>query len=109
MLLPTVRPPTPTFRIQLEDEFITASGGHLFWVTGLGWTKVRDLTTEMELSTASVMAARIQRIESGETVPLYKLIVDQHANYFVGANKILSHDSTIQARGEKSVEPLAAR
>ena len=109
VLLPTVRPPTPTFRIQLDGELITASGGHLFWVTGLGWTKVRDLTTEMTLSTAGGNAARIQRIESGETVPLFNLIVDQQANYFVGANKVLSHDSTIQERGAKSVEPVTAR
>jgi hypothetical protein len=108
VLLPTARPATPTFRIRFEGDLITASGGHLFWVTDRGWTKVRDLTTEMTLSTARQTAVAIEGIESGETVPLYNLIVNRHANYFVGANKILSHDSSIQSLGEKSVEPPTA-
>jgi hypothetical protein len=40
-------------------------------------------------------------------VPLYNLIVDRHANYFVGTCRILSHDSTIRDQGEVSVEQIA--
>lgn len=109
VLYPTTRPETPTFRIELNDESIRASGGHLFWVAGQGWTKTRDLRKGMSLETASGVASEIKQIQRDETLPLYNLVVDRNANYFVGINKILSHDSTILARGAPSVEQTPGR
>lgn len=109
VLYPTTRPETPTFQIMLEDESIQASGGHLFWVKGEGWTKTRDLRVGWSLQTANGSSVEIKYIQSSASLPLYNLVVDHHANYFVGSSKILSHDSTIQARGEQSVEASANR
>ena len=109
VLYPTRRPETPTFGIGLDGESIRASGGHLFWVAGQGWTKTRDLRAGMSLQTANGSAIEIKQIQSSVTLPLYNLVVDHHANYFVGSNKILSHDSTIPDRGERSVELTVSR
>jgi hypothetical protein len=106
VLQPTERPPTPTFKIQLEGETIQASGGHLFWVEGRGWTKVRDMSPGMSFSTANGATVQIQEIEPSERVHLFNLVVDRNSNYFVGEHKILSHDSSILARGEPSVEEV---
>jgi len=104
VLQPTVRPPTPTFQMWLDGEAVQASGGHLFWVNKMGWTQMRDLEPGFELLSASGSPVAIEKIEPAGTVELYNLIVDRNANYFIGQNRILSHDSTILARGEKSVE-----
>ena len=104
VLHPTTRPPTPTFQIQLDHETIRASGGHLFWVRGQGWTKTRNLQAGMSLRTAADYATPIRQISSGELLPLFNLVVDQNANYFIGTSVVLSHDSTILATGAPSVE-----
>ena len=107
VIQPTQRPPTPTFRIVLNGETIQASGGHLFWVEGQGWTKTRDLKPNMQLRTANAVAAKVSTVRKANSVPLYNLIVEGRSNYFVGGQGLLSHDSTIRKQGEKSVE-LAA-
>ncbi len=104
VLYPTTRPATPTFLIQLDNETIRASGGHLFWVRGQGWTKTRSLQAGMSLRTAEEYATPIRQIATGEPVPLFNLVVDQNANYFIGTSAVLSHDSTILANGAPSVE-----
>jgi hypothetical protein len=76
---------------------------------GHGWTKTRDLRAGMSLETANGSASEIRQIQSGDTMPLFNLVVDRHANYFVGIHKILSHDSTILARGAPSVEQTIGR
>ena len=110
VLLPTQRPATPTFRIVLENqETLQASGGHLFWVENHGWTKVRHLSVNHRLRTAGNDSIAIAQIRSAEKAPLYNIVVDGHANYYVGHLRILSHDSTIFQQGERSIEdvPLA--
>lgn len=104
VLYPTTRPPTPTFQIELEGETIHASGGHLFWVKDQGWTRTRDLREGLKLQTANGSMSTIKRMQPGSVAPLFNLVVDGHANYFVGTSKVLSHDSTIPDRGEPSVE-----
>ena len=105
VLLPTQRPPTPTFRISLEGETIQASGGHFFWIEGRGWTKTRDLQAGMKIRTAHGSSApvRVKGIEPAETVELFNVVVDQNSNYFVGHSQILSHDSTIPDRRSGSI------
>ncbi len=107
VLQPTVRPPTATFQMWLAGEVVQASGGHLFWVDQEGWKKVRDLEAGMSLIAAGGAPVSIEKIVPAETVQLYNLIVECNANYFVGSNRVLSHDSTILAQGEKSVEQTA--
>jgi hypothetical protein len=104
VLNPTRRPATPTFNIVLPDDRIQASGGHLFWIVGRGWMRTRDLRAGMTLRTADRSALPIRDVAAGGSLPLYNLVVDRHANYFVGTGKVLSHDSTILGRGEPSVE-----
>ena len=106
VLYPTRRPSTPTFQIEMTSESIRASGGHLFWVEGRGWTMTRDLQAGQSLRTAGTSSMPIQKVHRTAAVPLYNLVVDRHANYFVGAQKILSHDSTILSHGEASVEAV---
>lgn len=104
VLQPTRRPKTATFRLRLNDDWIQASGGHLFWVENRGWMMVRELEPEMAIATASGPAVRIQEKIPSSEEPLFNLVVDGNANYFVGRHKILSHDSSIGSLGEESVE-----
>ena len=90
--------------MHLDDETIQASGGHLFWVSGAGFTKTRELRVGQALQTARGEPVTIRAIEASGAQPLYNLVVDGQANYFVGAHQVLSHDSTILSRGEPSVE-----
>jgi hypothetical protein len=92
VLQTTVREPTAVQKFRTGDETIVASPGHHFWVSGDGWTKVRDFTTNQPLHTVTGM----QRIESTETdggqEKVYNLIVADFHTYFVGKTMLLSHD-----------------
>ncbi|HMO15405.1 MAG TPA: Hint domain-containing protein [Pirellulaceae bacterium] len=103
VLQQTRRPATPTLKIMLPESTIQSSGGHYFWIDGLGWTRARDLTAGMAMLTADGNYVLIREIEPAEPKPLFNLIVDGNANYLVGDWGILSHDGTMPYLGSKSL------
>jgi hypothetical protein len=84
-----------TFLISTKSgEAIRATGGHNWWVAGIGWVRSRDLATGQKIRTgdSSVEILKIEKI--AEAVPVYNLIVDQNHTYFVGKDRLLSWDVT---------------
>src|SRR4029079_19284193 len=43
VLKTSVREPEPVFKVTTEQGDIRATGGHVFWISGQGWTKLRDV------------------------------------------------------------------
>ena len=92
----TVRPNTKLVRIRTEHEQIDASGGHVFWISGEGWVKSRELASGMELHTVNG-SSRISMVESLESLAeTFNLEVADYKTYFVGKSLILSHDNSIR-------------
>ena len=94
VLLTTTRPPERLLRLKINNETVRATGGHLFWVTGKGWTKARSLQSGMGLHAARGFAVIDSVTEEEEPVETYNLVVDECHSYFVGRNLVLSHDNT---------------
>jgi hypothetical protein len=93
VLRTTQRPAGPVFVIELEGETIQASGGHLFWVSGQGWTKARDLKSGAELHTVDG-TRRVSLVSQAEPKRTYNLIVADFHTYFCGQGQLLCHDVT---------------
>jgi hypothetical protein len=99
----TVRPAGPLVKITAGRETFETSGGHLFWVSGEGWVKSRKLQSGMVLHTASG-PSRVSRVAEGSTAVTYNLVVADFNTYFVGQQKLLSHDNTVR-RATSAVVP----
>lgn len=87
----TNQPPKPTFRIETDTESLQCTGGHLFWVSGKGWTKSRELLPGDVLHSADAPQAVKTRSAAGNE-PTYNLVTEKHHNYFVGNSRFLTHD-----------------
>jgi len=94
VLVLTTRPPERLLKLTINSETVRATGGHLFWVAGKGWTKARSLQPGMGLHAARGFAVIESVTEDQEPVETYNLIVDECHSYFVGKNLVLSHDNT---------------
>lgn len=95
VLRTTIRPAGPLVRIQAGAEVFETSGGHLFWVSGQGWVKSRQLTSGMVLHTAAG-PSRVIEVGEAPVAPTYNLVVADFNTYFVGKQKVLSHDNTVR-------------
>lgn len=95
VLRTTIRPATETVKIHYGQHHLETSGGHLFWVSGDGWVKSRQLKSGMQLHTMKGVVP-VQYLEPGRKVKTYNLIVDGHHTYFVGAGQVLSHDNSVR-------------
>lgn len=100
----TTREPTPTIKIQLPNETLQVSGGHAFRVAGKGWMRARDLKPGMPL-TSRAGSVLVEAVSQSTVEPLFNLVVERDANYFVGTEGVLSHDHTIP---KVVVKPTAA-
>ena len=108
VLQTTVRPRGPLVRVTIGDEQFETSGGHLFWVSGEGWVKSRELEPGMDLHTPR--GTRVVRdCQSGSEQETYNLVVADFATYFVGPDKLLSHDNTVREPTERVVPGLVAK
>ena len=81
-------------RIETERDTIRATGGHLFWVAGHGWTRSRQLQSGMRLHTALGTATIQSVVAEPDKQPAYNLIVPDFHTYFVGTDRVLSYDNT---------------
>tara|TARA_B100001093_G_C26789377_1_gene998275 strand:- start:606 stop:1814 length:1209 start_codon:yes stop_codon:yes gene_type:complete len=81
------------YEIQIEDEIIKVTGEHPFWVDGLGYTPVRELSNEsLMLNASGSLVPLTQSILNKESITVYNITVEGTHNYFVGQNKILVHN-----------------
>jgi hypothetical protein len=93
VLRTTTRPVGKTVTFTAGPETFACSGGHVFWVSGEGWRKASELESGMLLHTSGGPTP-IVSLEEGNDAATYNLIVADFATYFIGQQKILSHDFT---------------
>jgi len=95
VLATTIRPHSQWTTIRAGRDTISTSGGHLFWSSGQGWTKSRDVTANARLHTVDG-SLPVEEVKSGGEGVTYNLVVADFNTYFVGEEKILSHDNTVR-------------
>lgn len=88
----TIRPPSPTLRIQFADEQIEATLGHPIWVVGHGWRMAKELNAGDQLHGVGG-GITIDNIEPGPISQAYNLVVAETNTYFVGKHRVLVHDN----------------
>ncbi|MBI2481039.1 MAG: hypothetical protein HYV60_21110 [Planctomycetia bacterium] len=93
VLRTTIRPMEHLIKIRVGNETFETSGGHLFWVSGQGWCKARELDSG-HLLHAIEGAVPVLTVESGTEAQTYNLVVADFSTYVVGTGKLLSHDVT---------------
>lgn len=89
----TTRPPRPVFDISLDEEKLACTGGHLFWVSGQGWTKASELRPG-DILHAAAQPVVVMEVAAKSEQPTFNLEIDQTQTYFVGKLMVLSHDVT---------------
>jgi len=102
----TVRPPKELVAVRVGDETIISTGGHRLWSSGTGWVKARDLTSQMQLHTAtgSIPVGAVDRAEVAQT---YNLVVADFHTFFVGKSALLCQDLLLPAATNNIVPGLS--
>ena len=102
-----INPGKEIFRLRTKNETLEVTGGHVFWVSGKGWIKARQLQPAMRLHTlkGTVDLLAVDRHGKQDT---YNLVVADFHSYFVGKEKILTHDNTIRSPTDCIVPGLTA-
>lgn len=90
----TVRQPSPVSHITIDDETITATLGHRFWVTGHGWRMAKFLKPGYLLYSTQG-STELLSIEEGTDTEAFNLVVDDFHTYFVGNHQLLVHDNEL--------------
>ncbi len=103
VLRTTTRPRGKIVKFTAGLETFECSGGHVFWVAGEGWLKASQLESGMLLHATSGPVP-IVSVETGSDAETFNLVVADFATYFVGQQKILSHDFTLR-RATSAVVP----
>jgi hypothetical protein len=86
--------PAPTFRVQIGQETIMATGIHRFWVAGKGWVMARDLKRGTPIRMLEGRD-RIVAVDSGVVQPVFNLELAEGKSFFVGDRGVLVHDNTL--------------
>ncbi|WP_254508675.1 polymorphic toxin-type HINT domain-containing protein [Anatilimnocola floriformis] len=95
VLLTTVREKRQLTELMVGAEKIQATGGHLFWVSGTGWVRTKELQASDVLHTAT-NPVNLTAAQPGIVAETYNLVVADFHTYFVGEHKLLSHDNTVR-------------
>jgi tetratricopeptide (TPR) repeat protein len=103
----TLRPNAEVFKVQTNGPALQCTGGHLFWVAGDGWTKARELKSGQTLHCAT-STVQVSEVEPAEPQNTFNLVVADFDTYFVGPEKILTHDVT-QRQPTRSIVPGLAK
>ena len=93
-------PPNATFRIELGQETIVATGIHRFWKAGEGWVMARELKPGDRLRTMSGIV-QVKTVEPDKVQRVYNLQIADGDSFFVGKNGVLAHDNSIVNPTEK--------
>jgi hypothetical protein len=97
-----------TFRVRTANDTLETTGGHLFWIAGQGWLRARVLKPQMRFHTLTG-TVNLESIEPGEKQDAFNLVVADFHGYFVGKDKLLTHDNTVQKPTNCIVPGLAGR
>ena len=95
VLRTTIRPRGPLVQLRIGKETVETSGGHLFWVAGEGWMKSRELQSGMEIHSVHGTTP-VSDHGDGQVAETFNLVVADFHTYFVGEQKMLSHDNTMR-------------
>ncbi len=95
VILTTVRPPNSTIQVVCGRNMIEATGGHLWWVSGRGWLRTRELEPEMLQHTATGTMTVDKLVPNPTEQKTYNLVVDGFHTYFVGSERVLSYDNSL--------------
>jgi hypothetical protein len=87
-------PPNATFRIELGDDEIVATGIHRFWKAGRGWVMARDLEAGDAIRTLGGVET-VSSVTPDSTQPVFNLEVASGQDFFVGKKGVLAHDNSI--------------
>ena len=87
-------PPNATFRIDLGNETIVATGIHRFWKAGQGWAMARELKPGDRLRTIGGIAM-VKSVEPDKVQPVFNLQIADGDSFFVGEQGVLAHDNSI--------------
>jgi hypothetical protein len=98
-----MRPTGKIEKVSLDGEILYATTGHPFWVSGVGWRMVKELSDGAILHCVSGNV-RVQSIEDSTDAEAYNLVVSDFNTYFVGKKGSLVHDITPR-RPTDVVEP----
>lgn len=107
VLRTTIRPAGPLMKIRAGKETFETSGGHLFWVSGKGWIKARELEPSLVLHSASG-PIHVLEVAPAPAAVTYNLVVEDFSTYFVGKQKLLSHDNTVRQTTKAIVPGLVS-
>jgi hypothetical protein len=102
-----VRQLAEVFKVHTSGQALQCTGGHLFWVAGEGWTKARNLQSGQTLHCATG-TVQVSDVEPAQPQRTYNLVVADFDTYFVGPEKILTHDVT-ERRPTGSMVPGLAK
>lgn len=107
VLRATFNPDAPTFTLHIGNKKIEATSGHVFWVSGKGWVKARDLKDGMQLHTLQG-TVELERVEPGKQQTMFNLVVADSHTFFAGEGQVLTHDVTIRKPTNCVVPGLSA-
>ncbi len=99
----TLGPPLALVKVGAGSEAFDCTGGHLFWVSGKGWVRARELQAGDVLHGATATTA-VGTVDAGPTQRAHNLVVADFHTYFVGRQRILVHDVTAR-RPTSSIVP----
>lgn len=98
----TEREPVALVQIELESETLICTPGHLFWLSGQGWTRARELQPGDVLHGARE-PMRVRSVSDASSQSTFNLLVEEFPNYFVGKSLVLTHDVTAHEYCEETI------
>ena len=104
VLRTSVRPSEPLFEVHVGNQTFHATRGHPLWVSGNGWVKVGNLKSGMQVHALSGTMPVLSVDGEAAAAETFNLIVADFHTYFVGEDRLLSHDLSSQ-RPTRSVVP----
>ncbi len=94
VLRTTIRNAQPVLKVTTPKGQLCGTYGHTFWISGQGWTKLRDVKPGQQFH-AIDGPVEILRLEEAAKEKVYNMIVANVHTYFTGPELILSYDVTI--------------
>lgn len=89
----TIRPAGKLVKVIVGRDTFETSQGHLYWVAGQGWCKAQRLDSGQQLHCLK-SAQPVSSVEEGSVAATYNMVVADYHTYFVGEERVLSHDVT---------------
>ncbi len=105
VLRTTVREAEPVMTAVTDRGTIRGTGGHTFWISGQGWTKLRDIKPG-DYFHGAAGPSKMLRLKKSGTEKTYNLVVSDVHTYFVGKGLVLSHDITFAEPVDATVPGL---